>query len=90
MTRKTSADFEVGQRVKCIDPEQFLSATAKYLANRVGTVSSVTPPARTRDLENYCGHINKVFVLWHKRNGRGKEQQMMMSPGDIQVIEVDS
>ena len=83
MARK-SEDFEVGQRVKCTDPEKFLSDVRDKLTNREGVVRSINPSARPSP--SYCQHLNVVFVLWQKRNGRGKEFERMMRPEDIEVI----
>lgn len=82
MKRRTSADFKVGQVVRCADPEVFLQPLRNYLKDREGTVEKVLPVVRPDDY--YCGHINKVVVKWGKRNGRGKERTEMMDPRDIQ------
>ena len=81
--RRTSADFHVGQVVFCPQPENFLSGMAKYLAGRQGVVIEVTPV--TRPHPNYCGHINRVYVEWQKRGGRGKVKSDYYSPRDIEA-----
>lgn len=83
-----SDDFEIGQQVRCLDTETFLQPTRSYLADRVGTVIKIFP--RSRPDNFYCGQINKVKVLWGKRNGRGKEKEMTMHPRDLEIIGVDS
>ena len=84
MSRKTSADFEVGQVVRCRDPEIYLQPLRDYLKNREGVVERVLPVVRPD--EYYCGHVNKVVVKWGKRNGRGKERSEMMDPRDIELV----
>lgn len=84
LIRKTSADFEVGQLVRCPEPAQFLSATAAYLANRVGLVDEVAPV--TRPNPQFCGHLNKVWVTWQKRGGRGETRRMAMDPRSIEAM----
>lgn len=76
-----STDFSVGQRVVCADPSRFISRVSKFLTGRVGVVLEVCPAVRPNAF--YCGHVNRVFVLWQKKGGRGKEEQMMMIPGDL-------
>jgi len=76
-----SEDFEVGQVVTCKDPECFLQPFRSYLKGRQGTVEKVYPARRPDD--QYCGPVNQVEVLWAKRNGRGKEQRVIMHPRDL-------
>ena len=83
-----SDDFEVGQLVECVSAETFLQPERGYLTGRSGTVVKIFPRSRTDNF--YCGQINKVKVLWGKRNGRGKEKEMTMYPRDLEIIGVDS
>jgi hypothetical protein len=82
--RFTSEDFEVGQQVVCVDPDKFLQPRRNYLRDRVGTVIKVYPAERPGP--QYCGWTNCVSVLWGKRNGRGKEQEILMRPRDITLV----
>jgi len=84
MAIKTSDDFKVGDVVMCPCPEHFLSATAKFLTGREGVVIR-SFPVKVPD-PYYCGHTNKVVVKWGKRNGRGKEKEMMLSPWDVEIV----
>jgi hypothetical protein len=76
-----SEDFEVGQVVTCKDPGCFLQPLRSYLKDRQGTVQRVYPARRPDD--RYCGPVNQVSVLWAKRNGRGKEQNITMHARDL-------
>lgn len=82
---KFSDEFEVGNKVECVDADTFLQPARSYLTNRAGTVINVYPSSRPDEF--YCGQINKVNVLWGKRNGRGKEREIMMYPCDLRIIE---
>lgn len=78
-----SEEFQVGQIVTCRDPDRFLQPFRSYLKDRQGTVQRVYPARRPDD--QYCGPVNKVAVLWAKRNGRGKEQELIMSPKHLEL-----
>ena len=85
MAIKTSDDFRVGDVVTCPCPEDFLAATAKFLTGREGVVVRVYP-AKSPDPIYYCGFTNMIDVKWNKRNGRGKEKEMRMSPRDVEIV----
>lgn len=81
MNKPVSTDFRVGQVVICPTPDAFVSEVRKYLDGREGIVIEVYPV--TRPNEQYCGHVNKVKVMWKRRNRRGKEKVMLMMPTHI-------
>ena len=84
MSHKRSEEFIIGQRVSCVDPDEFLQPTRNYLKDRTGVVTKVYPPERPD--EYYCGLINQVRVLWGKRGGRGKEKEITMYPRDLIIV----
>jgi hypothetical protein len=76
-----STDFHIGQSVVCKDPDGFVSEYKRYLTGRTGSVEKIYPVEHPDP--NYCGQINKVFVRWLKKSGRGKERTMVMRPTDL-------
>lgn len=85
--RFTSADFHVGQAVRCQDPNRFLADWRNYLRDRQGEVVAVGPATST---EGYTRNVNRVRVKWSKRNGRGKERVEWMRADNLVPIEPDS
>lgn len=83
---KKAEDFAVGQVVVCKNPENFLSDRRKYLTGRQGTIMQVFPSTE----KNIHLRKNELWVLWHKRNGRGQEQRMFMRPSDVECVSTSS
>lgn len=78
--RRVAEDFHVGQKVKVEDSSVFISEVANYVRDRVGTVAEVWPSDTPRDSPM---RRNQLRVKWGKRNGRGKEKEMVMQPRDL-------
>lgn len=82
--RLTSADFHVGQRVRCRDPEGFVADWRNYLRDRTGVVEKVGPAERRERGDCF---VNEVRVRWERRNGRGKERTDWFNARELVPLE---
>lgn len=78
--RRVAEDFHIGQKVMVKDASVFISEVANYVRGRVGTVMELWPSDAPRDS---LMMRNQLRVKWGKRNGRGKEKDMIMQPRDL-------
>ena len=74
-TKPTVADFVVGQRVRCTEPERFIAEFRNYLRDREGTVDSVSTV-----------YPDRLWITWHQRRGRGKERRELMRPDSLEAV----
>lgn len=78
--KRKAEDFHLGQEVMVEDADSFISSMATYLKGRIGVVTHIWPSDTPRDSPI---RKNQVRVKWGKRNGRGVEKEMLMSPRDL-------